>query len=178
MEVNLIGQFWNIPFNISGTINSDWWIPWLSPSAIFIAAIASAVIAAWTWNKNEESKRIFEEYKRREKMYSGLINSLRGFYIKPETNTANFDEIEEFIKQLNLCWMYCPDDVITSAYSFIDSVHTEQGTTTDKAKEEAYGKVILSIRKDLIDRKIMKKTNFKPNDFRHIKPNRSQSGRG
>jgi len=33
-----------------------------------------------TWYLNERSKRIYEEYKRKEERYSELIRSLKGFY--------------------------------------------------------------------------------------------------
>jgi hypothetical protein len=160
------------PLVLNATLNQSsqiLWKDWLPPIAIIIAAIISAAIAAWTWKKNEESKRVFEDYKRKEKMYTGLINSLRGFYKQPETGSADPEKVGEFIKQLSLCWMYCPDDVIKNAYDFIDSVYAGRSKKSEE-KEEAYGRVMLSIRKDLINRNPMKETNFSPSDFRHIKP--------
>jgi hypothetical protein len=162
MDVNLTGA---VAAHVSLT-KTDY-----TPYALIGAAIISALIAAYTWHQNEKNKRAFEEYKRKEKMYSGLISSLRGFYAQPETGSVDFDEVEEFIKQLSLCWMYCPDDVIKNAYNFIDSVYAGK-RNADKTKEEAYGRVMLSIRKDLISRKLLEKTDFSPSDFKHIKPNR------
>jgi len=60
-----------------------------------------------TWYLNERSKRVYEEYKRKEEKYSELIRSLRGFYVSSSSKELK----TEFLNQLNLCWMYCPDEV-------------------------------------------------------------------
>ena len=121
-----------------------------------------AVIA---WFSNKWQKRGWEEYQRKEDRYQELIKSLKGFYVSswsPEESKAHKNH---FIDQLNMCWMYCPDDVIQKAYAFIDSVHTGQ-LSSDEAKEKVLGELILEIRKDLISRKVLSKTSLKPEDFR------------
>jgi hypothetical protein len=84
-----------------------------------------------TWALNERSKRIHEEYKWKEERYSGLIRSFRGFYV----NLLSKELREGFLKQLNLCWMYCPDNVIRKAYGFLLTVHT--GAESSSADKEA-----------------------------------------
>ena len=130
---------------------------------IFIPLIG-AVIA---WFANERRKRMWEEYKRKEDRYQELITSLKGFYLSSWTPEESKTHKNHFIDQLNLCWMYCPDDVIKKVYAFIDTVHTGQ-KSTDEAKERALGELILSIRKDLIGRKILSNTSLKPEDFRNL----------
>ncbi len=49
-----------------------------------------------TWCLNEQSKRRFEEYKRKEVKYSALIRSLRGFY----EDSFNKDLRNDFLNQL------------------------------------------------------------------------------
>ena len=117
-----------------------------------------------TWYLNERSKRVYEEYKRKEEKYSELIRSLRGFYVDSSSKELK----TEFLNQLNLCWMYCPDEVIYKAYNFLFMVHTDQ-KHLDEEKEKAVGKFMLAIRKDLISRKPLRKTNFKPEDFKHLR---------
>jgi len=128
-----------------------------------IGAVVVLITAIVTWYLNEKGKRIYEEYKRKEIKYSELIKCLRGFYI----SSFDKDLRNAFLNQLNLCWMYCPDDVIQKAYNFLNMVHTDQ-KHSDEEKEKAVGELILAIRIDLINRKPLKKTTLKPEDFKHL----------
>ena len=129
-----------------------------------IAGLIAVIGSLLIWWLNEKSKRIYEEYKRKEERYSGLIRSLRGFYVSLESKELK----TEFLNQLNLCWMYCSDDIIHRAYDFLNMVHTGQ-KHSDQEKEKAVGELMLAIRKDLINRKPLRKTSFKPEDFKHLK---------
>lgn len=129
-----------------------------------IGAVIAFVSGLVTWYLNERSKRIYEEYKRKEEKYLGLIRSLRGFYV----DSFNKELRTEFLNQLNSCWMYCPDEVIHKAYNFLLMVHTDQ-KHSDEEKEKAVGELMLAIRKDLISKKPLGKTNLKPEDFRHLR---------
>ena len=129
-----------------------------------IGAVIVFISGLVTWYLNQRSKRIYEEYTRKEEKYSGLIRSLRGFYV----DSLNEELRTEFLNQLNLCWMYCPDDVIHKAYKFLLMVHTDQ-KHSDEEKEKAVGELMLAIRKDLISRKPLGKSNLKPEDFRHLR---------
>jgi len=134
---------------------------------ILIPVIGALIVFAsglTTWHLNERSKRIYEEYKRKEDKYSGLIRSLRGFYV----NSLDKELRTEFLAQLNLCWMYCPDEVINKAYNFLLLVHTEQ-KHSDEEKEKAVGELMLAIRRDLLSRKPLRKTGLKPEDFKHLR---------
>ncbi len=132
----------------------------LSTIGIILTIIGGFV----TWLLNERSKRIQEDYRRKETKYTELIKSLKGFYVD------SFDKKlrDEFLSQLNQCWMYCPDDVIEKAYKFLETVQVGK-KYSDKEKEIAVGEFILAIRKDLINRKPLKKTNLKPENFKHLK---------
>ena len=132
-------------------------IPVIGAAILFFSGLV-------TWYLSERSKRIYEEYKRKEEKYSSLIRSLRGFYV----DSFNKELRTEFLNQLNLCWMYCPDDVIHKAYNFLLMLHTDQ-KHSDEEKEKAVGELMLAIRKDLISRKPLEKTNLKPEDFRHLR---------
>ena len=85
-----------------------------------IGIIITLIIGLVTWYLNERSKRVYEEYKRKEEKYSKLICSLKGFYI----SSLDKELRDEFLNQLNLCWMYCSDEVIMKAYNFLSTVHT------------------------------------------------------
>ena len=117
-----------------------------------------------TWYLNERSKRIYEEYKRKEDRYSELIRRLRGFYV----DSSSTELRNEFLNQINLCWMYCPDEVIQKAYKFLLTVHTDKRSSDDE-KEGAFGEFMLAIREDLINRQPLKKTGLKAEDFKHLR---------
>jgi len=129
-----------------------------------IGVILTLIGGFVTWYLNERSKRIYEEYKRKEERYSELIKSLRGFYVDSFSKELR----DQFLNQLNACWMYCPDEVIYKAYTFLLMVHTDNKFSDDE-KEIAVGELILAIRKDLINRKPLRKTELKPEDFKHLK---------
>lgn len=129
-----------------------------------IGIIITLIIGLTTWYLNERSKRVYEEYKRKEEKYSKLISALKGFYI----SSLNKELRDEFLNQLNLCWMYCPDEVIIKAYNFLSTVHNDK-KFIDKEREEALGEFMLAIRKDLIKRKPLKKTTLRSEDFKHLK---------
>ena len=137
----------------------------LSPSflKIFIP-LMGAVIA---WFANEWQKRIWEEYQRKEAKYQALLKSLEGFYTSVEpTKAKQLKQI--FLDNLNLCWLYCPDDVIKKAYAFLNSVHTNE-KYPDAQKEKALGELVLAVRQDLLSRKVVRNTSLKADDFEILK---------
>ncbi len=126
-----------------------------------IGTIATIIAAIVVWLLNEKEKRAYEDYRRREEKYAKLVSSLKGFY----SGSFNAEEITEFVNQLNLCWMYCPDEVIKKAYQFLSLL---KSGADRKTVERAIGDFILSIRKDILSGSTAKHTWLKPEDFRHI----------
>jgi hypothetical protein len=126
-----------------------------------IAPIALAIVA---WLLNERSKRKWKEYKRKEKRYSALLHTLKGFYVNSHDKALK----DEFLYQLNLCWLYAPDEVIKLAYAFLDKVKVGV-KFTDTEKEEAAGELISAIRHDLLSRRLVKDTRLKAKDYRHLR---------
>ena len=127
----------------------------------FAAPLFGAVVA---WFVNEWRKRLWEQYQRKEDSYKELVRCLKGFYV----GGSNPGELKaEFLSQLNRCWLYCPDEVIKKGYAFLDTVHTDQ-ISSDEVKEKAMGDFVAAIRKDLLSRKLVRKTAFEGKDFRHL----------
>ena len=126
------------------------------------------VVAVIVWLLNESSKRQWERYKRKEDRYVALVESLKGFYVNTDQTEAK-EKKEEFLKQLALCWLYCPDAVIHRAYGFLDQVNTEI-QKSDKEKEQALGAFVLEVRKDLVGGRSWwrKKTKLSAQDFRPL----------
>jgi hypothetical protein len=126
----------------------------------FFIPLASAVIA---WFVNERRKRAWEEYERKESNYKELILALKGFY-ESSSDLERKELKNKFIDQLNLCWLYSPDNVISAGYQFIRTVRADEKTSQDR-KQESLGYFILAIREDLISRRITRTTKLKSKDF-------------
>lgn len=127
----------------------------------FALPLLGAVVA---WFANEWRKRIADQYQRKETNYKELLRSLRGFYV----GASNDEELKrEFLNQLNIAWLYCPDDVIKKGYAFLDTVHAMK-VSTDPDRELAMGAFVAAIRLDLLSRKLVQKTKLSPSDFRHL----------
>lgn len=131
-----------------------------------IGALITFLGGILLWFLNEKSKRTHEEYKRKEERYTLLLKSLEGFCAE----SFNEEKINDFLSQLQLCWLYCPDDVIQKAYNFLLTVHSDR-VTSDAEKEKAVGELVLAIRKDLLKKKPVKRTNLVSEDFRLFKAN-------
>jgi hypothetical protein len=131
----------------------------------FAIPLLGAVIA---WFTNEWRKRVADQYQRKEDNYKELIRSLRGFYI----GAANADELKlEFLNQLNISWLYCPDEVIQKGYAFLETVHARQ-VKSDEEKQLAFGAFVAAIREDLLSRKLVHTTRLSAKDFKHFSVHR------
>lgn len=125
---------------------------------IFIPAI-SAIIA---WRLNEKSKRLHEEFIRKETRYRNLLDAIEGFGSKSE----NKQELrKKFLQELKLAWLYCPDEIINSIHRFL-GLKKDKPTANDSSS--AVKDIIFSMRKDLLSRKIVKKTRLKAKDYQLI----------
>ena len=132
----------------------------------FWGIIIPALIAIGTFYKTEENKLKWEQYKLKEQSYTALIKSVKGFYVQTEDKELK----NNFLEQLNLCWLYAPDDVIQKGYDFLMSVHTNE-KHTDKEKELLLGNFIVAIRKNMLDQKVIKKTKLTGENYKHLRVN-------
>ncbi|MBM4241786.1 MAG: hypothetical protein FJ150_09035 [Euryarchaeota archaeon] len=96
---------------------------------IFIPSIIAILVAAFSYYFNEKSKRRFEEYKRKEDRYHALIRNLQGFKSPIEE-----EKITEFLDQANLCWLYCPDEVIYKLNAFLDAFNVNEDIRSKQEK--------------------------------------------
>jgi hypothetical protein len=113
--------------------------------------------AAIAWILNEWRKRVWEDYQRREANYRELLIAMRGFYGSTDNDLKN-----KFLEQINICWLYCPDEVIRKAYDFLVKVEHNA-----EDKERAAGEFVLAVREDLFSMSFRKKSDLKPEDFKH-----------
>ncbi|GEM77547.1 hypothetical protein [Vibrio sagamiensis] len=133
----------------------------------FSVPLFGAVIA---WFLNESRKRIWEQYYRKEESYKELLRCLEGFHENADPTEARHLKTK-FLSEVNKCWLYCPDDVIKKIYNFLElskknTFNTEEERETNRdAIEDAVGVIIASVRKDLLSRKLVKKTKLSDKDF-------------
>ena len=132
-------------------------------SADFLKFMVPLSGGAVAWFINERRKRSWDEYQRKEQSYRELLRTFRGFYV--ETSDASLRA--EFLHQVNVCWLYCPDDVIKAAYAFLETVHTDAGPKA-QGKLIAAGQFIASIRCDLLSRRPVRTTRLSGSDFQHL----------
>jgi len=126
----------------------------------FFLPLAGGVIA---WFLNERRKRSWEEYLRKEKCYSMLLESLSGFYSHSSDATVRNQFIEEYKKS----WMYCSDEVIQAMNNMIHA--TKEGAIIEMDRRlEIIGELIIEIRKDLLKRDLTNKTNLSPKEYIHV----------
>jgi len=137
----------------------EWWVP-------IVTAIVAAVGGYFVREFDKRKEREIEEYRRKEERYVNLIKCLRGFTVGAQDTKLK----EMFLQELNLAWLYCPDDVIKKAYYLLELGHTDRSLDerlpTDEEKEKAVGDLFLALRKDLFSRKLVKETALKATDFK------------
>ena len=132
---------------------------------IAIPVTVPLLAAVFAWYMAETGKLQWEQYKRKEESYKQLLVSSPGFYV----STFDAKLRDTFLKQLNICWLYAPDEVIQKAYEFLDTVSIGVKKSSEE-KKLAYGAFVVAIRKDLLSRDIVDSTDLKPSDFKHLKP--------
>jgi len=127
------------------------------PIVVVVLTLLGSLV---TWSLNEKNKRAYEEYKRKEERYSKLVESVTGFY-KQGLDT---ELRKEFLKQLNLCWLYCPDEVIRKAYRFLEVTKSRDKFSREE-KQKRLGDLVLEIRRDLLQREELNRTNLTSEEF-------------
>jgi Pyruvate/2-oxoacid:ferredoxin oxidoreductase delta subunit len=124
--------------------------------------LLAAVVA---WFVNESRKRAWDEYERKETNYKALLSASRGFYAAQDTKKK-----ADFLEQVDLCWLYCPDEVIRRAYGFLETTKTG-AQSTEAQRAQAFGQLVQAIRKDLLKRHITRRTSLTADDYRLFKAN-------
>jgi hypothetical protein len=120
-----------------------------------------ATVIAWFWN--EHKKREQEQYVRKEEKYKALLTALQGFYEGSQDTEKNAEKKQTFVEQVNQCWLYCSDEVIQKAYTFMEKV---QGGAADRG--QACGDFVAAIRRDILSRKIVSSTKLDGQQFKHF----------
>ena len=140
-------------------------------TADFLKIFLPVLVTLIVWMLNEHGKRAHEEYIRKEERYVELVKSLRGFQLHQQPDVAQAREAKQtFLDQLNLCWLYCPDEIVEKGYAFAKTVTTGAGSTAE-ARELAAGEFVLAVRRDLFSHRWFRGTELKAEDFEILKVN-------
>jgi hypothetical protein len=140
--------------------------------------LIGAVVA---WFVNQWQQRSRDDYLRKEKLYRDLLDAIQGFYDKPSgpvpTSTVlqqsggRTTGMQTFLDQARLAWLYSPDEVILSAYTFLDTVNVDRlPPSTKPEREMAFGNVIAAVRGDLFRPRFFfwQRTNLTGAQYRHL----------
>lgn len=141
--------------------------------------------AAVAWFVSQWQQRSRDEFLRREALYGELLRAMQGFYEAPtqqlQNSTAMIAPISqatqlknEFINQYRLAWLFAPDPVILAVNTFFDAMHAQRETpASGREKEEALGKVVTEVRRNLFRPKfwLWNRTNLNSDSFRHVRAN-------
>ncbi len=129
--------------------DSSWWS--------FLGIVVTALGAVFIWFLNQLSKRKWEAHIRREKRYKRFLDSIDGFYENSQCSKSK----NEFIRQLRLAWLYCPDSIIRQANQFLESVEKREKKSTHDEKETALANLVLEMRRDMVGKTDLNTTDFK-----------------
>ena len=131
------------PVILNATLNQPsqfWWTNWDPLIILFI----TAVVGILTWGLTEWARRSNAKYLRKEQRYLKLIEGLKG-YDKPEDKELK----KQFIHEINLCWLYCPNNVIRKANDLLRTLNDDNLT---EERVNAMSEFMLTIRKDALKR--------------------------
>jgi len=133
----------------------------------FLLAFLSILGSVFIWYLNEKSKRKLNIQKQKEERYKKMVICIKAFTTgSPETTLR-----QEFIDQLNLSWVYCPDEVVKKGTFILETmIPNESGTSryTNEEKVKAIGNFFVEIRKDILNKKPNTKSNLKVEDYKSI----------
>ena len=77
----------------------------------------------------------------------GFLQSIRGFYAGSESEELK----EQFINDLRLAWLYCPDKIVRAGNDFLATVSSGAESTEDQ-KHRRLAEFELELRRDLLGR--------------------------
>jgi len=122
-------------------METDDWLKVLLPLASILVPFAGGLII---WALNQRSKLHWEIRSKKEERYRVFLETIRGFYAASQDREAK----DRFLNEMRLAWLYCPDDVIRSGHTFLDTIATGR-QSSDKDKEHALAEFELSLRRDI-----------------------------
>lgn len=136
------------------------------PIAAIIVGVLGALIAAGTYYTTEQSKLEADSYSRRAERYERLVASASAFQV----GAADLTPRIVFLREMDQCWLYCPDHVLRAGYRFLDSVKTG-ANSTEEGRAKAFAEFMVAIREDLLSGPRATESDMRTNEYRMFKAN-------
>ena len=138
------------------------------PVVVACIPVIGGIIA---WYNNEEGKRKQEIMKQKEERYLKMVSAFKAFGVYKNSDEKTL-LLQEFLDQLNLCWIYCPDEVIIKANLLVATMRRENKEKYKPVdREKAMGDFLLAIRKDIMNNERPKNTTLNSEDYKSVIPN-------
>lgn len=139
----------------------SWRVAWMTALlTAFLTTGTSVIFHAWDARQKEK----WTAYEHKEARYHELIRSLRTL----QTDVRLQDPVEankKFLEQVDLCLMYCSDEVIRSTWGLIDRSKPQNAKVygVDTGTGALKG-ILYAIRKDMFT-EVGMKTNINPEEI-------------
>jgi hypothetical protein len=139
MDLNTTSIILNATLNQpSQTLLKDW-----LPLIIFAF---TAFLSLLVWGFSEWAKRSNERFLQKEERYLKLIELIEN--LKENEKPGDPDLKIRFIHQINLCWLYCSDDVVRKTINLISKFNDDR--VPKEEKEKTVSELMISLRKDVL----------------------------
>ena len=131
-----------------------------------VMAPVVTVVVGWALNERarrraERERRILAQRTRKEESYRRLLQASKGFY----EGTPDAAALKQaFLDELQLCWLHASDEVIRTAYRFLDSVRIGAQTSVDR--DRAFAAFVAALRRDALTHALVAKTDLTADDVR------------
>ena len=120
------------------------------------------VLGFYQWREQQNDKRKYDLYIKKEQLYLNMQKNLWGFY----NGSNDLKKQQAFIENVQAAWLYCPDEIILTCNEFIKS--RNQQNLNNQIGLEIINKLILEMRKDLLANKYLDKTNLFLEDYLNV----------
>jgi len=149
------------PLILNVTLNQlpqNTWNNWL-PLLLFVLG---AFLSLLTWGLTEWARRSTKRHSQRTKRYVELIDLIENLMENDKKKPGDPDLKDQFMHQINLCWLHCSDDIIQKTIDMISKFNDDD--IPADIKDTALCELMISLRKDIMS------TELKHEDYKKIKP--------
>jgi len=127
----------------------------------FVPLLSAAIGAFLTYLFTFRAKRDESIMRFKEEKYAKLLVKLQGFV--GETTSGQLKR--EFFEEQYQAWLYASDEVVLSLNTMVQLVIRGQGSAPDpEAGRKAVGEIVLSMRRDLLEKTTLDYTAFQYTD--------------
>lgn len=116
----------------------------------------TVIVGIVIWGLTEWAKRSYDKYLQKVKEYTKLIDLIEA--LEERQNPGDPEHKTKFMRQLNKCWLVCPDDIINQIISYLKKLNDDRVSKEDREKMK--NEIMITLRKDTL--KIMPWDHIRP----------------